>query len=89
MSPDDCLVLREHALFLVRNIMKNNPENQAIVAQMNPVGLVRDDTGEILPLPEDMQRNMVYTGMHSFTVPGGSDEDEDEDQWEDESENSS
>ncbi|WWD19023.1 hypothetical protein CI109_103480 [Kwoniella shandongensis] len=47
--------LREHALFCVRNLMLNNPSNQAIIKQMDPVGVL-SDTGEVLPLPEKMKR---------------------------------
>lgn len=49
------LDLREHALFTVRNLMWNNPANQAVIAQMDPVGVV-SETGEVLPLPEKMRR---------------------------------
>jgi len=48
--------LREHALFVTRNLMLHNPANQALVAQMDPVGLV-SETGELLPLPERMRRD--------------------------------
>lgn len=48
--------LREHALFAVRNLMKNNPANQAIIAQMEPLGLVGDD-GELKPLPEKLKKS--------------------------------
>ncbi|KAK8854829.1 hypothetical protein IAR55_003568 [Kwoniella newhampshirensis] len=47
--------LREHALFCVRNLMLNNPSNQAIVKQMDPVGILSDD-GEVLPLPDKMKK---------------------------------
>ena len=47
--------LREHALFAVRNLMQNNPENQAVIAQMDPVGVL-SDTGEVLPVPDSMRR---------------------------------
>jgi len=47
--------LREHALFTIRNLMRNNPENQAVVKEMDPVGVV-SETGEVLPLPEKMRR---------------------------------
>ncbi|OCF76128.1 hypothetical protein I204_03427 [Kwoniella mangroviensis CBS 8886] len=48
--------LREHALFCVRNLMLNNPENQAIITQMNPVGVLSPENGEILPVPEKMRK---------------------------------
>ncbi|ORY35467.1 spinocerebellar ataxia type 10 protein domain-domain-containing protein [Naematelia encephala] len=48
--------LREHALFATRNLMHNNPANQALIAQMDPIGVVAD-TGEVLPLPEKMRRH--------------------------------
>lgn len=47
--------LREHALFTVRNLMRNNLENQAIIKQMDPVGVL-SDSGEVLPVPEKMKR---------------------------------
>ncbi|WVF72716.1 hypothetical protein IAT40_007534 [Kwoniella sp. CBS 6097] len=48
--------LREHALLCVRNLMLNNPANQAIITQMNPIGVLSDDTGELLPLPDKMKK---------------------------------
>ncbi|WVQ99934.1 hypothetical protein IAU59_007077 [Kwoniella sp. CBS 9459] len=48
--------LREHALLCVRNLMLNNPANQAIITQMDPIGVLSDDTGELLPLPEKMRK---------------------------------
>ncbi|ORX38576.1 spinocerebellar ataxia type 10 protein domain-domain-containing protein [Kockovaella imperatae] len=47
--------LREHALFAVRNLMKNNPANQAVIAEMDPVGII-SESGELLPLPERLRR---------------------------------
>lgn len=47
--------LREHALFTVRNLMQNNPQNQAVIAQMDPVGVL-SETGEVLPVPERMKQ---------------------------------
>ena len=47
--------LREHALFVTRNLMLRNPANQALIAEMDPVGVV-SETGELLPLPERMRR---------------------------------
>jgi ataxin-10 len=35
--------------------MQNNPENQAVIAQMDPVGVL-SDTGEVLPVPDSMRR---------------------------------
>lgn len=35
--------------------MQNNPANQAVVKEMDPVGVV-SETGEVLPLPEKMRR---------------------------------
>ena len=47
--------LREYALFVTRNLMLRNPANQALIAEMDPVGVV-SETGELLPLPERMRR---------------------------------
>jgi ataxin-10 len=47
--------LREYALLCVRNLMKDNPANQAIIAEMDPVGIVGDN-GELLPLPERLKK---------------------------------
>ncbi|GFZ49470.1 hypothetical protein JCM24511_07590 [Saitozyma sp. JCM 24511] len=47
--------LREHALFAVRNLMLGNPANQAIIGEMDPVGVL-SETGELLPVPERMKR---------------------------------
>ena len=49
------LDLREHALLTVRNLMLNNPANQAIIGEMDPVGVL-SETGEVLPVPEKMKR---------------------------------
>ena len=57
---DDVLDLREHALFVVRNLMMNNPANQAIISEMDPVGAI-SETGELLPLPERMRRAQART----------------------------
>lgn len=54
------LDLRELALFTVRNLMLNNPENQAIIGQMDPLGLVGEN-GELLPLPEQMKKRTFPT----------------------------
>jgi ataxin-10 len=35
--------------------MRNNLENQAIIKQMDPVGVL-SDSGEVLPVPEKMKR---------------------------------
>jgi len=35
--------------------MMHNPANQAIIAQMDPIG-VQSETGEVLPLPEKMRK---------------------------------
>jgi ataxin-10 len=35
--------------------MLKNPANQAIIGQMDPVGVL-SDTGELLPVPEKMKR---------------------------------
>lgn len=51
---DQCKVLREHALFCVRNLMLNNPANQAIIKEMDPIGVL-SETGELLPVPEKMK----------------------------------
>ncbi|EIW67301.1 hypothetical protein M231_01611 [Tremella mesenterica] len=47
--------LREHALFAVRNLMFHNPQNQQIIQQMNPVGVLGPN-GELLPVPGKLQR---------------------------------
>lgn len=36
--------------------MKNNPENQAVIAQMEPLGVVGDD-GELKPLPDHLKKS--------------------------------
>lgn len=48
--------LREHALFAVRNLMMGNPENQAVIARMEPLGVVGED-GELKPLPEKLKKS--------------------------------
>ncbi|WVR07462.1 hypothetical protein IAU60_004503 [Kwoniella sp. DSM 27419] len=48
--------LREHALLCVRNLMLGNPANQAIIKQMDPIGVLSEQTGELLPVPEKMKR---------------------------------
>ena len=35
--------------------MKDNPANQSVIAEMDPVGVVSED-GELLPLPERLRR---------------------------------
>lgn len=52
---DQCKVLREHALFCVRNLMLNNLANQAIIKEMDPIGVL-SETGELLPVPEKMKK---------------------------------
>lgn len=52
---DQCKVLREHALFCVRNLMLNNPANQAIIKEMDPIGVL-SETGELLPVSEKMKK---------------------------------
>jgi ataxin-10 len=49
------LDLREHALFTIRNLMRDNLANQAVVKEMDPVGVV-SDSGEVLPLPEKLKK---------------------------------
>lgn len=44
--------------------MTGNPANQAIIAQMDPLGVVGED-GELLPLPEKMKK-----GYQSTVAPG-------------------
>lgn len=48
--------LREHALFAVRNLMMGNPENQAVIAKMEPLGVVGED-GVLEPLPEKLRKS--------------------------------
>ncbi len=43
--------IREHALFAVRNLMIGNQDNQARIAEMEPLGIV-DENGELRELPE-------------------------------------
>jgi ataxin-10 len=38
--------------------MYENPENQAIIGQMDPLGLVGEN-GELLPLPEKMKKGAM------------------------------
>jgi ataxin-10 len=45
------LVIREHALLTIRNLMMNNPENQAVIETMDPIGMVGPD-GELKEMPE-------------------------------------
>jgi hypothetical protein len=66
------LVLRERALFVVRNLLLNNPANQAIISKMDPVGIISDETGEILPLPDKMRKTNPGTGNGYV---GGADHD--------------
>lgn len=46
-------VIREYALLTVRNLMVNNPQNQAIIGEMDPIGIVGPD-GELRELPARM-----------------------------------
>lgn len=59
-SADQCAVLREHALFCIRNLMLNNPANQAIIKEMDPVGVL-SETGELLPVPDKMKKKSIET----------------------------
>jgi ataxin-10 len=38
------IVIREHALFALRNLLHKNPENQRIVQEMEPMGRI-DENG--------------------------------------------
>lgn len=38
LSPDLSLDLREHAIFTLRNLLENNPDNQAVVDGIKPTG---------------------------------------------------
>lgn len=46
------IVLREHAIFTLRNLLKDNPENQKVVDSIQPSrewdddGILRDRPGE-------------------------------------------
>jgi ataxin-10 len=31
-------VIREHAIFTLRNLLKDNPDNQLVVAEIQPMG---------------------------------------------------
>jgi hypothetical protein len=44
-------VIREHALLTIRNLMVNNPENQAVVGTMDPIGIVGPN-GELMEMPK-------------------------------------
>jgi hypothetical protein len=57
---------------VVRNLLLNNPANQAIISKMDPVGIISDETGEILPLPEKMRKTHPETGSRDV---GGADHD--------------
>jgi ataxin-10 len=45
-------VMREHALFALKHILANNPENQALVAALKPTGtwdadgILKDSKGD-------------------------------------------
>ncbi|BEI86843.1 hypothetical protein CcaverHIS002_0701890 [Cutaneotrichosporon cavernicola] len=54
--------LREHALFAVRNLMTGNPANQAIIAKMEPLGLVGED-GVLGPLPDKLKKSDAAAKM--------------------------
>lgn len=57
--------LREHALLTIRNLMLNNPANQAVISQMDPVGVISDQ-GEVLPLPEKMRRKKQQAAVEEI-----------------------
>lgn len=42
--------------------MLRNPANQALIAEMDPVGVV-SESGELLPLPERMRRQTQSSGQ--------------------------
>jgi ataxin-10 len=44
------IVIREHALLTIRNLMMNNPENQAVIGTMDPIGMVGPN-GELQEMP--------------------------------------
>jgi hypothetical protein len=46
-------VIREYALLAVRNLMINNVANQAVIKEMDPVGMVGPD-GELREMPARM-----------------------------------
>lgn len=48
--------MREYGLLAVRNLMMNNPQNQAVVEKMDPIGIVGPD-GELRALPDSMQKH--------------------------------
>ena len=43
--------------------MKDNPANQAVIAEMDPVGVV-SQSGELLPLPERLRRQRRSNEMN-------------------------
>ncbi|KAH8082274.1 spinocerebellar ataxia type 10 protein domain-containing protein [Filobasidium floriforme] len=43
-------LIREHALLTIRNLMMNNPENQAVIGTMDPIGMVGPN-GELQEMP--------------------------------------
>jgi ataxin-10 len=55
LTPPPCpsLVIREYALLAVRNLMIDNEANQAIIKEMDPVGMVGPD-GELREMPARM-----------------------------------
>jgi ataxin-10 len=48
------IALREHALFSIRNILKNNEENQAMIENLKPQYRV-GEFGELHDLPPAMR----------------------------------
>jgi ataxin-10 len=52
-SSSPCTDIREHALFAVRNLMMGNPDNQAVIGEMSPIGVVGED-GLLKEMPERM-----------------------------------
>lgn len=49
--------IREHALFATRHLLLGNPDNQAIIGKMDPLGIVDEQTGELRELPQRMGVN--------------------------------
>ncbi|KDQ19189.1 hypothetical protein BOTBODRAFT_102916, partial [Botryobasidium botryosum FD-172 SS1] len=47
--------LREHALFTLHHLLKNNPQNQAVVAELEPMG-VWDENGVLRDKPGAVRR---------------------------------
>lgn len=50
-----CSDLREHAIFTLHNLLKNNPENQAVVDSIKPSG-AWDEEGVLRDTPYSVRK---------------------------------